>query len=322
MVLLHLEYNYLNGTIPSDILSMTWLADATFSSNQFVGSLPQNGWQALTDLESIFFSMNTLTGEIPLELVTPVNITEIGLDNNLLKGDISLFANLPNLKLLYVDDNLITGTLSNEWFDSLKSINQIYLGTNRIQSSLPSSSIFAHPTLELLDLHSNLIIGSIPDVAAENKVLQLLALHNNSLTGPLPTTISSLSALRYLDVSHNHLVSTIPTEIGKMTSLGYLFLAFNRFDNGTIPSEMQNLNNLTDLSLQSTQRYGTIPAFLGSLANLTLLDLSDNELTGEIPDSLNDLTLLDFLLLNRNQLHGNLSGISQLTNVGKLLMTQ
>ena len=82
------------------------------------------------------------------------------------------------------------------------------------------------------------------------------------------------------------------------------YLAF--WDNnlrGTLPDELGDLDQMTELPLQDNHLTGSIPD-LGRLTNLTLLRMWNNELTGEIPASLSNLTKLRYLELWDNQLTG------------------
>ncbi len=63
------------------------------------------------------------------------------------------------------------------------------------------------------------------------------------------------------------------------------FLELDRFTNqltGQMPSELNNLSNLTRLDLSWNQLSGSIPPELGSLSNLTYLSLGANQLSEEI----------------------------------------
>jgi hypothetical protein len=73
---------------------------------------------------------------------------------------------------------------------------------------------------------------------------------------------------------------------------------------GSIPPEIGNLTNLTELYLFNNQLTGSIPSEIGNLTNLTKLMLSDNQLSGEIPQSICDLDInwiINFFISN-NQL--------------------
>ncbi|CAN6689155.1 unnamed protein product [Malus baccata var. baccata] len=93
----------------------------------------------------------------------------------------------------------------------------------------------------------------------------------------------------------------IPSNFGQlMPKLRSLNLAENHL-NGTIPSSLCDMQNLTILSLRSNQFYGefpeawsvgNIPSTIGNLCWLETLDLSHNRLSGQIPQSYSSLSLL------------------------------
>ncbi|ONK74524.1 uncharacterized protein A4U43_C03F7260 [Asparagus officinalis] len=72
---------------------------------------------------------------------------------------------------------------------------------------------------------------------------------------------------------------------------------------GPIPSEIGNLKNLNQLSLQVNRLNSFIPQSLSNLKFLNVLNLSNNLLTGEIPESLCGL-LPNSLDFSNNQLSG------------------
>ena len=119
-----------------------------------------------------------------------------------------------------------------------------------------------------------------------------------------------------LHMSSEGIVGTIPSELGNLSNLRDLSLNGNQLTGG-IPSELGNLANLQGLSLWGNQLTGVIPKELGSLANLQSLSLSENRLTGEIPLELGGLDNLHALYLWKNQLTGEippeLGGLSNLT---------
>ena len=119
-----------------------------------------------------------------------------------------------------------------------------------------------------------------------------------------------------LHMSSEGIVGTIPSELGNLSNLRDLSLNGNQLTGG-IPSELGNLANLQGLSLWGNQLTGVIPKELGNLANLRWLWLSSNQLTGGIPEELGSLSNLQSLDLHGNQLTGEippeLGGLSNLT---------
>ena len=154
-----------------------------------------------------------------------------------------------------------------------------------------------------LDLESNQLTGTIPDLSSLN-YLHDLHLNDNSLSGTIPA-LSSLAELIGLDLSNNSLSGTIPA-LGSLTGLNYLLLQNNEL-NGSIPSGLSSLTLMNNLNLSNNDLGGTIPD-LNGMTNLTRLDLSDNILSGTVPDL--SSTRLQILDLSDNQLTGTLSGSS------------
>ncbi len=106
-------------------------------------------------------------------------------------------------------------------------------------------------------------------------------------------------------LSSNELSGSIPAELGNLANLTQLSLGRNRLT-GPVPPELGNLANLTRLILGENQLTGTIPPELGNLANLTQLSLGRNRLTGPVPPELGNLANLTRLILGENQLTGTI----------------
>ena len=64
------------------------------------------------------------------------------------------------------------------------------------------------------------------------------------------------------------------------------------------------MDYLISLVLYANRLTGTIPPELGNLTNLTNLSLNDNRLTGEMPSELGNLEYLNWLSFGGNQLTG------------------
>jgi Leucine-rich repeat (LRR) protein len=92
-----------------------------------------------------------------------------------------------------------------------------------------------------------------------------LHLDNNNLLGTLPIGISALSNLQSLDLNFNYLLNSIPSSLQTLTTLDYINLAFNSFT-GSIPvGLLVPLINLRQLAVNNNLLNGTIPSEVGNL---------------------------------------------------------
>ena len=104
----------------------------------------------------------------------------------------------------------------------------------------------------------------------------------------------------------NGLNGTIPSELGNLSNLTSLNLGNNSLS-GTIPSELGNLKNLTLFNLGGNSLSGSIPAELGNLVYLTNFNVRDNNLSGEIPNELGGIKNLTYLdLWGENSFTGSI----------------
>ncbi|CAB9501764.1 LRR receptor-like serine threonine-protein kinase At4g08850 [Seminavis robusta] len=106
----------------------------------------------------------------------------------------------------------------------------------------------------------------------------------NNMEGTIPPEISFLGkSLQHLILSRQQqLRGSIPTELGELTQLTELELGATGIS-GTIPRELGLLMNLGQLSLSGNNLLGSLPSELGKLYNLTIFRLSEAELTGSLP---------------------------------------
>ena len=106
-----------------------------------------------------------------------------------------------------------------------------------------------------------------------------------------------------VDLRDNGLTGSIPPDIEKLEDLVGLYLAGNGLT-GSIPVEIGRLPRLEYLSLRANGLTGAIPPELERLSRLELLDLYENELTGSIPTEIGRLPRLEYMSLGANGLTG------------------
>ena len=123
----------------------------------------------------------------------------------------------------------------------------------------------------------------------------------------------------YLALWSNNLRGTLPAELGNLDQLTELPLQDNHLT-GSIP-DLGRLSQLELLRMGNNQLSGEIPASLSNLTKLRYLELWENQLTGPIPD-LRRLTALEFLDLHSNQLSGNIPSMSGLTELEEMRLQE
>lgn len=128
--------------------------------------------------------------------------------------------------------------------------------------------------------------GSLPQNFNQLSMLTNVGLQKNQFTGVLPS-FSGLSRLRYAYLDFNSF-DTIPSDFFRgLDGLEVLALDDNPLLNKTVgwslPIDLQNSAQLTNLSLMTCNLAGVLPDFLGQMSSLEVLKLSFNRLSGGIP---------------------------------------
>jgi len=112
-------------------------------------------------------------------------------------------------------------------------------------------------------------------------------------------------SVQEISLNGNNLVGSLPSELGNLGNMTELGMCSN-YINGSIPSSFGNLGNLGYCGLYNNQLSGSIPPELGNLANLVFLELERNQLSGSIPSTLENMTSLRVLDLSENQITGSI----------------
>ena len=153
---------------------------------------------------------------------------------------------------------------------------------NALTSTIPSEFGNQLPRLQIIDLSSNQLNGTLPPSLGNASALVVLSVFNNSLSGPIPTEYvgRQLGKLKVLNTGSNQLYGTVPA--------------------------IQGLSQLKQLSLGSNTLHGALPS-MGTMQQLEVLDLHDNGFQGGIPQSLYNHSTLRYLLLHQNALSGSVA---------------
>ena len=217
MEILIIQYNpNLHGTIPNGLKSLARsnnIRKLALQACNFTGTIPSwLGSEFASSLEYLGLGNNQLTGEIPSNIGELTQLKVLALDDNDLSANIEMFHTLPNLISLLLEDNRITGTLSDALLSSWNELSFLDLSNNMITGILPDGLLKHKNNLRVLDLHGNEITGQLSDamIPSNNDVLEFVALHENRLTGTIPGSISKLVNLKHLGSSKKNL-TRLPT---------------------------------------------------------------------------------------------------------------
>lgn len=227
----------LQGTLPSNLNSLTNLEQIALQGNSFSGPLPSFsglsnlvsaylGSQQFTSIPANFFenlvSLTTLTLEdnplnastgwsLPDDLSSSTSLTTLSLTNTTLRGVIPDFlGNLTSLQELRLAYNQLSGPLP-ESFANLTQLTRLEVNNQGLPGSLtgPINVVGSMPSLKTLWLQGNSFSGSIPPALGSAVSLVECRLNDNKLVGFIPSTFASSTSLQFLSLQNNMLVGPV-----------------------------------------------------------------------------------------------------------------
>ena len=232
------------------------------------------------------------------------------------------------------DLNWDTDTAMADWEGVTMSegrVSEVWLKEKSLDGSV-SAAFGRLDMLTLLNLHSNSLSGTIPDLSGAS-MLEGLYLAGNAdyvtnddgknkkvkvdgtgLTGEIPMWLNGMTNLTNLWLWGNQLTGGIP-DLSGLTNLDKLKLADNDLT-GNI-NAMYLPSSLTWLIIDRNGFDGSIPDLSG-LTSLELLWLHTNEFTGAVPDGTMLPASLDDLNLRDNMLTGMIPDLSALDSLTRL----
>lgn len=230
------------------------------------------------EINSITLPGNGLYGKLfnNIYKILVKNGRVLDLNFNLISGTINKdFLLLPNLQILSIKGNLLSGGLGGEIIDNndenleskdVKS-NKILMRSNSNTSSILNGD--------------NITNNNLPDLLPTN-------FNNNDMptsTSPhitsfhqflLMNNYNKITNLIHLDLSYNEIEGLLPACFHLYPYLEILNLSGNNFE-GELPLNLSLCRYLKELRLQDNQFYGEIPNEYQELINLEVVDLSKNQ---------------------------------------------
>ncbi|EHA8592592.1 Receptor protein kinase-like protein [Cocos nucifera] len=172
-----------------------------------------------------------LLGSIPADLGLIEHLRHLDLSGNFLNGTLpSTLFNASELRILSLSNNVISGELP-ELVGEMKSLQCLNLSDNALGGRVPSNLTLL-PNLTTVSLAGNYLSGELPGGGFEQ--LEVFDLSSNLVNGSLPPDLG-VKNLRYLNLSSNRLAGGIPPELAsRMPANALIDLSFNNFS-GEIP---------------------------------------------------------------------------------------
>jgi Leucine rich repeat len=254
------DYNTLNGTLPSELYALSSLEVLSLTGNSLQGTIPSSLGK-LTRLDMLQIGENLLTGSLPESFSDLRRLRWLSLSSNGLTGSIPTIASIEAMSL---NANFLSGTIQSSV--SFENLRLVYLDFNMISGHVPET-LFS-PTVEVLSLWDNNFAGSISTRIGALVQMDTLDLANNDITGTIPSEIGALSnKLGSLYLDGNSFNGTIPSQMGLLTGLEVMFLSDNQLSS-TVPVELASLS-LLNLHLFANNLTGSLDMFCNKTAVLT-----------------------------------------------------
>ncbi|CAL5401092.1 unnamed protein product [Camellia sinensis] len=307
---LYLDYSSIDKIFLHNVGVMSSLRVLTLRNISLNGSLPNQGWCELSNLQELDLSENGFTGMLPSCLGDLTSIRILDLSFNQFTGNFnsSPLSNLTTLEYLILSYNHFEIPISFISFCNHSKL-KVFLGDNiKLSDQIEFQTWIPKFQLKVFSL-SNCGSSNLVWLLENNTRLEVFHLINCSLMGPFLLPSYPNPHAISIDISDNHLEGPIPTNIGKFPdsisippSLEALGISINHMSE-KLPRWMGNMSNLMGIAMFSNHFEGPIPVEFCNLGNLEFLDLSENNLSGSIPSCFNQLRV-KHVHLNRNQLSG------------------
>ncbi|WP_421869440.1 leucine-rich repeat domain-containing protein [Marinoscillum sp.] len=198
---LYMGENFVTGEVPAEISNCTELWNLAIENNELSGMSGE--LFELTTIQNINLRDNLIT-TFPATAGSS-SLFYIGLEFNRITSIPASIGTFPNLQVLRLDGNNITGTIPVELANDT-SLIELYLQENQITGAIPAE------------------LGSVTSLVYINVSV-------NELNEPLPSELGNLSNLYLLAVDENQIPGDIPTSFSNLSSLGALFIQRNQLEN-------------------------------------------------------------------------------------------
>ncbi|XP_015160210.1 probable LRR receptor-like serine/threonine-protein kinase At4g36180 [Solanum tuberosum] len=274
------------------------------------GTLPNQGWCELKQIEELDFLDNNYGGTLPSCLENLTSLRWLCLAGNNLGGNIashSIWRRLTSLEYLHIADNQFEVPLSFSQFSNHTKLIYLNVGSNTIITDTEFQNWIPNFQLEFFAIRRCINLQKLPSFLHYQYDLRILAIEGNQLSGIFPTWLlennTKLAAIYSRDNAFN---GPFKLPSSRHLHLQTIDVSNNKI-NGHIPENMNSaFPKLTFLNMSQNYLEGPIPSKISGI-HLKILDSSLNFLSGEVPG---DLAIgspqLFYLRLSNNKLKGKI----------------
>ncbi|KAA8536103.1 hypothetical protein F0562_028581 [Nyssa sinensis] len=215
LLVLDLSRNSLTGSIPS-FASLRNLTFLDMSLNFLSGTIPP-AIGTLSKLKFLNFSNNSLSSSIPAQLGDLSNLVDLDLSFNSLSGSVpSDLRGLRNLQKILIGHNFLAGALPNNLFPALTQLQFVVLNHNNFTGDLPDI-FWSMSELHFLDASCNNFTGILPNLSLNaNATTAVFNLSQNMFYGILTSILRRFS---FIDLSGNYFEGRVPYYVRSNASL-------------------------------------------------------------------------------------------------------
>lgn len=207
---LQLYDNGLEGPLPESLCQLKQLKTLYLSFNKISGEIPASLGASTPQLENVWLKANRLEGEIPATLFQGGNLKWVDLHVNNLTGQLPYMETNPQLTVLRLDENQLSGHLPDSLFNQI-SLTELYLHDNQF-SGLLSPELEKLTELQHLFIGHNQFSEALPDLSGLQNLISLRGEYND-FTGEVPESLSTLPHLQVLRLDHNHFNTSFSNEL-------------------------------------------------------------------------------------------------------------
>ncbi|VAH55022.1 unnamed protein product [Triticum turgidum subsp. durum] len=185
LIELSLSQNKLSGQIPLSIGSLSQLSELYLQENNLSGPIPRILGDC-KNLEILNLSCNRFDDSIPKELFTLSSLSKgLDLSHNKLSGQIPHeIGSLLNLGPLNISNNQLSGEIPSTLGECVH-LESLHMEGNNFHGRIPQNFLNLRGII-VMDLSRNNLSGEIPNFFESFSSMKLLNLSFNNLEGPVP----------------------------------------------------------------------------------------------------------------------------------------